>query len=308
VPRLGQNGIIIGRGEDDISDNAAWALLIYGNKFAVQLEDQLDRDFVYEPPSEIRAGVWHHVAATRDSTDRLILYVDGEEIDNRWPTYVPSSSNAQNLTIGCYLSTEGSIPPPTGQPPVSWLAGMIDDVTMWDRALSANEVRDLYLHPPNPSAFGLVGFWRFDETSGQIAPDASSSMNHGTLGFTNTAAADDPAWTSYGIASVALRVEAERLIWNPSPRDGDLYDVVRGDLGLLRSTNGNFAVATKMCIADNQDSTILSETVTPNVGEGVWYLVRIIRPAGNGTYDSCADSQVAFRDPGIAASGVDCVP
>jgi len=307
VPSLPQTGIIIGRGEDDTSDNAVWALLVYGNKFAVQLENAFNNNFVYEPPTQITPGVWHHVGATRAPDGTLVLYVDGEEIGRHAQTLVPSSNNVQTLTIGCYLANNGP-PPPTGHLPSAWLKATIEDVAMWTRDLSPPEIRDLYLRPPSPSSIGLVGFWRFDEGSGQMSEDASPSMNHGILGFSTSAAADDPTWEDYGIASVTLHVEPTRLSWYPSPRADDQYDVVRGDLQTLHDTRGDFSAATVLCLSNDQPETTLSDPDVPELGAGFWYLVRTIRPGGNGTYDSCEPSQVGLRDAEIASSGVDCSP
>ena len=81
-------------------------------------------------------------------------------------------------------------------------------------------------------------------------------------------------------------------------------DIVRGDIGCLQSTDGNFAACTATCLADNRTTTSALDSDTS--GPGFWYLVRGQNCGGNGTYDSGGPSQVGLRDAEIAASGNDC--
>ena len=86
------------------------------------------------------------------------------------------------------------------------------------------------------------------------------------------------------------------------------YDVVRGGLNALRSSNGNFQTATQACVANDTAGTSYTTTTgaTPSVGDGFWFLVRGSNCGGAGTYDSGAPKQVGSRDAGINASGNSC--
>jgi hypothetical protein len=84
------------------------------------------------------------------------------------------------------------------------------------------------------------------------------------------------------------------------------YDVVRGDLGTLRSGGGDFAAATQACLANNTGATSLTVMDTAPVGGGLFYLVRGVNCGGAGTYDEGTASQVGSRDAGIAASSLAC--
>lgn len=63
--------------------------------------------------------------------------------------------------------------------------GLIDDVRIYNRALSAGEIARLYssgqVTRKTVSNQGLVGYWSFDEGAGAIAGDSSGSGNHGTI-------------------------------------------------------------------------------------------------------------------------------
>jgi RHS repeat-associated protein len=57
--------------------------------------------------------------------------------------------------------------------------GRIDEVRVYNRALSASEVTTLSV--AGPSTSGLAGYWKFDENSGTTAADLSGNNNTGTL-------------------------------------------------------------------------------------------------------------------------------
>ena len=84
------------------------------------------------------------------------------------------------------------------------------------------------------------------------------------------------------------------------------YDLVKGDLVTLRSSTGNFALATDSCLANDPTTTMLLYSNTPAPGQGFWFLVRGENCGGKGSYDSGAPRQVGLRDAEIAASGHDC--
>ena len=83
------------------------------------------------------------------------------------------------------------------------------------------------------------------------------------------------------------------------------YDVVRGDLELLRATGGDFSSSTVECMADNDSDTIVVHPGTPPSGGGFWFLTRAVSCDG-GTYDSGGPAQVEPRDAEIAASADSC--
>jgi autotransporter-associated beta strand protein/VCBS repeat-containing protein len=87
----------------------------------------------------VNDGGWHHVAFTYDPTDgngiqNGNLYVDGQ---------LESLSAAQNVVMNTASSQDvhiGTDPFATGRD----LAGTIDDVAIWSRALTATEIEQLY--------------------------------------------------------------------------------------------------------------------------------------------------------------------
>jgi len=112
---------------------------------------------------------WHHVVTVRDTaTNKLYLYLDGS----------PDAIPVTDITIGT-LATDRSLEigraDATVSPGLSYHAGKIDDVRIYNRALSPEEIQQLYL----PGA-GPVSHWKFDEGQGLIAYD-SAGNNDGTI-------------------------------------------------------------------------------------------------------------------------------
>ncbi|MDE0848270.1 MAG: LamG domain-containing protein, partial [Nitrospinaceae bacterium] len=74
---------------------------------------------------------WHHVAATYDGFTKRI-YVDGVEQNNR-AIIGALIITSTTLKIGAFSN-----------PPISHFPDLIDDVAIWNRALTAAEVFDLF--------------------------------------------------------------------------------------------------------------------------------------------------------------------
>lgn len=126
---------------------------------------------VFNSGSGLTDGNWHQVAMTYDGTN-LRSFIDGVQT-----AINPVSGNLTGIAqeIGRYLSN-------------SYAAnGLIDDVRIYNRALSADEVSRLYQGIDISS--GVVGHWRFDEADGLVANDSSGNDNHGTL-------VNGPAWST----------------------------------------------------------------------------------------------------------------
>jgi hypothetical protein len=105
---------------------------------------------------------------------------------------------------------------------------------------------------------------------------------------------------------IELNVDPTELLW--TEEDGAYaYDVVKGDLHVLRDSFGGFSLAVDECLDENISSTSTSHDGDPPGGEGFWYLVRGVSATGNLTYDSCGPAQAASRDDEIAASSESCM-
>jgi len=102
-----------------------------------------------------------------------------------------------------------------------------------------------------------------------------------------------------------LFVDRGQLVWLAS-LNATSYDVVRGDLGTLHATGGNFSLATLECLANNLADTKLAYTALPAPGQGDWFLVRGVGAGGPMTWDEPGTSQVGARDGEINAAPPTC--
>ena len=114
-----------------------------------------------------------------------------------------------------------------------------------------------------------------------------------------------PAPSGSPALTVVKSGTAAQLSWT-APAGATGYDVVKGDLSTLRSSGGDFSLATGECLADNRTSTSLTDSDTPAPGGGLWFLVRPANCGGPGSYDSGGAMQVGLRDAEIDASGNEC--
>jgi hypothetical protein len=98
-----------------------------------------------------------------------------------------------------------------------------------------------------------------------------------------------------------LSIAHDAISWQASPMAAG-YDVVAGDLGLLRQTQGDFEIAAQSCLANDAAASQLPHAVIPGPGTAMWMLVR----PGAGSWDSGCATQLGSRDAGIAASPGAC--
>jgi hypothetical protein len=109
-------------------------------------------------------------------------------------------------------------------------------------------------------------------------------------------------WT---VEPLSLALDKTDVSWSSQP-GATGYDVLQGDLAVLRSSGGDFAAATEQCVSSNQPGTSAAIAGPLLPGEALWYLVRAVNVGGQGTYDTGVPSQLGQRDAEILASGLDC--
>lgn len=106
-------------------------------------------------------------------------------------------------------------------------------------------------------------------------------------------------------ARIVLTVDRDAISWT-AVRDAGAYDVVRGSLGTLLASGGDFALATQGCAANDIAGLALPFAEVPEAGDALWLLVRGVGDAGGATYQALALSQQGIRDGEIAAAPATC--
>jgi hypothetical protein len=106
----------------------------------------------------IQSGVWYHLAMTFDAAlpaDNLKLYLNGDLLGAGTCT-TPLPYSALPIVVSRFLD------------------GAVDDLRFWNRALTAQEIRDRFTGPLVGSEPGLAAYYKFDgswaESSGTGLP------------------------------------------------------------------------------------------------------------------------------------------
>ncbi len=131
--------------------------------------------------SNIKNGVWSHLIGTYDGS-QVCFYVNGV-LDGACGALTGNiKTNSLPVRLG-KLSTSGGT--------TEFYVGLIDDARVYNRAISATEIKQLYqsgnakmnTSSTNKNTSGLVGYWTFDgaDTTTTTATDKSGSGNNGTL-------------------------------------------------------------------------------------------------------------------------------
>ncbi|MFA6077782.1 MAG: LamG domain-containing protein [Candidatus Paceibacterota bacterium] len=150
--------------------NTSYSMFIEGG-LKMRIEHPAMQDCATTEPSE---GVWHHAVSTYDGTN-MRVYVDGVLKQTCAATGSINISGG-GIEIGSFSST--------GYP----FKGVIDEVRIYNRALSASEISDLYkaggavlIKSAVSGKSGLVGYWPMNEGTGTQMGDSSGNKNNGSL-------------------------------------------------------------------------------------------------------------------------------
>ena len=116
----------------------------------------------------INDSKWHNAAITfkNGESDGYKLYLDGAEVAQ--DTLSCTLSNWDKITIGARILG------------VNQFSGTVDDVHIYNQALSAEEIQASMHLRPDTNDPNLVAYWDFDEGEGTVAGD-SAGGNDGTL-------------------------------------------------------------------------------------------------------------------------------
>ena len=165
----------------------SYQLFINSNQVVWDIYNVNGRDLWYSGSTD-PWNTWSHLVATYTaSTGSMNVYING----------VPITPHTQSYGAGALQNSASTFLVGWSGYSTEFFNGSIDEVRIYNRALSANDARELYQRGAAKfsnavSNNGLVGYWSFDEGTSTIAHDFSGNKNNGTL----TGSTTIPTWTN----------------------------------------------------------------------------------------------------------------
>ncbi|NET40340.1 MAG: LamG domain-containing protein [Cyanothece sp. SIO1E1] len=111
--------------------------------------------------------------AARREASTLTYFADGQPVASLTTARIGNYniSSDQALLIGWDLVNRSATP----------FKGSIDEVRIWNRALSDAEIKSGISRSMQSDEIGLLGYWSFDEGSGELVRDRSGNNYHGVI-------------------------------------------------------------------------------------------------------------------------------
>jgi hypothetical protein len=164
------NIYLIDEGGDESNNN--WIELCGSDGNAgVQIRAGFDGANLFDSNSGIYAESWHHIVVVSTAAGEVETYVNGA-LDS-WRSGFSAATEPKGIVIGA-----------DGESRTACFKGIIDEVAIFNRPLSADEIWKIYQNVGRPKGYeqGLVGYWNFDSDQGDVVRDRSRHGNHGKLG------------------------------------------------------------------------------------------------------------------------------
>ena len=219
---------------------------------------------------------WTHIAATFNN-GQIYIYINGI-LDASATSSIISLSHIQN----CNLKIGSA-------PASSFFPGKIENVHLWNTALSQIEIQQYMNCPPTGNEAGLVGYWNFEEGSGTTAYDQTTNGNDGTINGatydTNVPSQSCNLTNANGCDSTAVL----NLTINNSVTTSNTVSICSGD---------SFIVGTSTY---NSDGTYTDVLTTVDGCDSTVTTILTIDPLG------CTDANAFNYDPNAVCDDGSCI-
>lgn len=108
------------------------------------------------------------------------------------------------------------------------------------------------------------------------------------------------------VSGLQFDADGQTMTWAPQ-FTGTSFDVLRGDLGALRASGGDFGASGISCVADDGPVAGATDTSIPGGSRGFFYLARAVSCADqHGSYESAGPGQVGSRDDAMLGLPAAC--
>ena len=225
-------------------DNGILSFVVAGN-------DNIWHESVTGPT--MSSGTWYHVTGVFDGST-IKTYINGIET---------SSTSVGSLTIQQYTLNGMFI----GKSPNEWEAnrvfyGSIDEVQVWNAALTEAQIRENMMKSLKGNEANLVAYYRFDEGEGSTAYDLTLNAFDGSLVNTPTYSVSTPYNTWIGDEGNASYTNDANWTSTVKPVVTDNVGLYSWNLGNAPSISGNPTLNT--LLISNSFSGSLGSQFTTN--------------------------------------------
>ncbi len=253
-------------------------------------------------------GVWQHAALTYDGTTWKV-YLNGQLDAELYVGQPLRHDSIQHFGLGSAMNSNGIVE--------GYFAGRLNEVSVWDHALSKSEIEALMTSSPAGTETGLAGYWPLNEESGVTVTDATGN-NDGVFNGETTATwvdsnfvradfvappADLRAWAS-AIGEISLSWTEQAT--TEGGYSVERYDATSGvwtELASLAADSTTYVDRTVDLDVDYQYRVRVSGGASSlvaqaNAGTEVGYHVAKLRYGVNGYFDSLDIGLRQLSSPG----------
>ena len=133
-----------GSGSDTAGQNMNYGIwMTSAETIKAEFETSAGTDFIATSANAYNDGNWHYAVATYDGSSTVRLYIDGASVATKSTSgATPDNTGTQPLRVGANSRTLNS-----------FFVGNIDEVRVWNRAVSSTEVSSQY----NSGTFDTTG-------------------------------------------------------------------------------------------------------------------------------------------------------
>jgi len=127
---------------------------------------------ILSPENSVKFELWQHLAVTFNADSVVKIYLDGIEqvLDIKTqPTSSLEDNSDNDLIIGSSSNHSYTF------------NGIIDEVRLWNRSRSTEEILSNWNRYLNNNVPDLIGYWKLNEGSGESTKDETSNANNGVL-------------------------------------------------------------------------------------------------------------------------------
>ena len=159
---LTTNPVLLWKGNDSVSGYYAQAINTNGGRLAF-ITSQSAAGQVSDAYNLAMVGDWHHYGYVRNGAS-IRIYFDGIDRTTNAGTHINPASSANNFIFGAYNNGASN-----------WTNAFVDDVRVYNRALSAAEIARLYSHPWAPWALPRRRVWAMAAGTTDLFPAWASA-------------------------------------------------------------------------------------------------------------------------------------